>query len=77
MNKTQALKTIASIAFAGILFSGFLSYKELFGGSCNTGIVYCGVNTGPIFGVPACVVGLVMYLIVFSVAILGLKSKSQ
>ena len=75
MNKTNALKSIALISFAGVIFSGVLSYRELFLGSCKTGFISCGVNTGPIMGVPACVFGFVMYSIVFIVALLGLKSK--
>ncbi len=75
MTKQLALKTIIVISLGGMLFSGFLSYRELFAGSCNLGFVRCGVNTGPIFGMPACVYGLVMYTVVFITSLLGYKSK--
>jgi len=57
------------ISIAGILFSGYLSYGELFKKSCYLG----GCST--VGGVPACVYGFVMYLIVFIIAILGIMSK--
>ena len=63
------------ISVVGILFSGTLSYRELFMGNCNLGFVSCGVNTSPIFGLPACVYGLVMYVIVFLFSFWGYKSK--
>ncbi|OGD84738.1 hypothetical protein A2165_03135 [Candidatus Curtissbacteria bacterium RBG_13_40_7] len=75
MSGKTALKIILVISIAGLLFSGFLSYRELFLGDCDLGFVSCGTKTGPIFGLPACVYGFVMYLIVFVVSFLGLRSK--
>jgi hypothetical protein len=75
MTKSRALKIILGIAVVGVLFSGYLSYRELFLGSCNLGFVSCGVNTKPIVGLPACVYGLVMYSGVLIISWLGLKSK--
>lgn len=75
MKKHQALKAISVISFGGVLFSGFLSYRELFMGNCDLGFVRCGVNTGPIFGLPSCVYGFAMYLIVFVVSLIGVRSK--
>lgn len=72
MLKTTALRVIMVISAIGILFSGFLSYRELFLGNCNLGFVSCGASVG---GLPACVYGLVMYLIVFAVSFLGYRSK--
>lgn len=63
------------ISVAGVLFSGYLSYREIFLGRCHFGFVSCGVNTPPIFGFPACVYGLVMYSIVLVMSVLGLKAK--
>ncbi|MFC1790066.1 hypothetical protein ACFLZP_01125 [Patescibacteria group bacterium] len=77
MKKKQALKIILVTSIAGVLFSGFLSYQELFVGSCNLSFVSCGTNSEPIAGLPACVYGLVMYLFVFIISILGLKNKSD
>ena len=75
MTKYKALKVILVISVLGVLFSGYLSYRELFMGSCNLGFVKCGVNTPPIAGVPACVYGLVMYLSVLLISALGIKAK--
>ena len=71
MKKETALKTILVIAIAGMLFSGYLSYGELFAGKCAIG--GCSV----IANVPACVYGFVMYMIVFIIALLGLAEKKQ
>ena len=57
-----ALKIILIISVAGILFSGYLTYKEL---KCKTSCL-------TIFKLPVCVYGLVMYLIVFLISVLGL-----
>ncbi|MBU3935400.1 hypothetical protein KJ909_01880 [Patescibacteria group bacterium] len=73
MNEVKALKTISVIAMAGVLFSGYLSYGELFKGSCDLTGVSCGANN--VGGVPACVYGLVMYIIVLIVSVLGWKGK--
>ncbi len=70
MKKEIALKIIASISVAGMLFSGYLSYGELFGKACSVG----GCST--LFGTPVCIYGFIMYLLVFIVSIIGLKSKN-
>lgn len=73
MKKQVALKIILTISIVGILFSGYLSYAELFqklANFCPSGI--CG---NQIAGIPVCVYGLVMYIIVFAISILGLMSK--
>ncbi len=57
-----ALKIILIISVAGILFSGYLTYKEL----------KCKTSCQKIFKLPVCVYGLVMYLIVFLISVLGL-----
>jgi len=70
MKKQCALKVITGFAVAGVLFSGYLSYNELFG-ACTAG---CSASGG-IFGLPACVYGLVMYACVLGFAIAGLVAK--
>lgn len=78
MAKETALKVIMVISIAGILFSGYLSYYELFvPGGCGEAIVSCGTKGFDIAELPACVYGLVMYLIVFVVSVLGLRSQSK
>lgn len=67
MHAEKAVKVIMWIALAGLLFSGFLSYKELFGGACAW-----------ILGLPSCVYGFVMYLIVFTLALLAvMEARSK
>ena len=75
MTKSNSLKIILIISIVGVLFSGFLSYRELFLGECAVGVISCGVNTPPIFGLPACVYGLVMYTLVLTFSVLGLRAK--
>lgn len=70
MKSIVALKIILIISIAGILFSGYLSYSELFAGVCAV-----GGGCSSIRGIPVCVYGLVMYLIIFVVTIFGLRSK--
>lgn len=74
MFKQTALKTILVIAIAGLLFSGYLSYTELFQRYCAATALGLGSCT-KVSGIPACVFGFVMYLIVSIVAIIGLRSK--
>ncbi|MDP3941972.1 MAG: vitamin K epoxide reductase family protein [bacterium] len=76
MKQKTALLVIGIIALCGLLFSGYLSYNELFSGGCNLNFISCGTRTGPIFGLPACVYGFFMYLTVFIIVVLGLRKKS-
>jgi len=73
MNYKLALKIISVVSLAGILFSGFLSYLELTGESYSCP---SSRGIGDILGVPVCVLGLIMYIVIFSVAMLGLTSKN-
>ncbi|VVC01796.1 Uncharacterised protein [uncultured archaeon] len=69
MKSEMALKIVLGLSVAGMLFSGYLSYSELFGKTCAIG----GCST--VVGIPACVYGFIMYLIVFVVSYLGLQNK--
>jgi hypothetical protein len=69
MKKETALKAILGISIAGLLFSGYLSYSELFKQFCALG------SCTSVLKIPACVYGFVMYLIVFVISLFGLKSK--
>ncbi len=73
MTKELALKIILGIGIAGMLFSGYLSYMELFA-VCDAGCPAPGAP-GTILGYPACVYGFVMYAIVTIIAGLGLTAK--
>ena len=74
MKRRTAFIVILCISIAGILFSGYLSYTEIFVGFCGASKLGIG-NCTNVFQIPACVYGLVMYLAVLIVSILGLKGK--
>jgi len=69
MKPKTALKTILAISVAGILFSGYLSYSELVKKFCAFG------TCSNVVGIPACIYGFVMYLVVFIIALLGLNER--
>jgi uncharacterized membrane protein len=71
MKARTSLKTILIFSLAGMLFSGYLSYTELFAKYCAIGDSCTSVS-----GVPACVYGFIMYLIVFIISIIGLNSSN-
>lgn len=73
MKKQTALKILFLITLAGVLFSGYLSYTEIFQQVCALG----GACSTKIFTLPSCVYGLVMYLAGLVVSIIGLKSKQK
>lgn len=67
MTKQLILKNILILSIAGLLFSGYLSYGELFLQTCPVG------GCSNVLGMPACVYGFVMYLIVFILSAVGLR----
>jgi uncharacterized membrane protein len=75
MKKELALKIILWISIAGMLFSGYLSYTELFAGFCGAAELGMGSCTS-VSGIPACVYGFFMYLVVFVISILGIREKN-
>lgn len=76
MKKEISLKIIFVISIAGLLFSGYLSYTELFVGFCGASKLRMGGCTD-VFQIPACVYGFVMYLAVFILSLIGLRSKEK
>lgn len=74
MKRKVALIVILCISIAGVLFSGYLSYTEIFAGFCGASELGMG-NCTNVFQIPACVYGLVMYLAVLIISICGLRSK--
>lgn len=74
---------IASLVFIalGLMLSGYLSYYVLFTtGGCHTGFLpflNCGSNPVKFWGVPQCIVGFVMYLILAVVAVAGLYQQQK
>jgi uncharacterized protein with PQ loop repeat len=74
MKQKTALKTILVISIAGFLFSGYLSYYEIWGGGCKLSFLQCG--SFRLATLPACVYGFIMYMAVFIISLLGLTKKS-
>jgi uncharacterized membrane protein len=72
MTMRRALQTILTIAVFGLVFSGVLTYRELFAGAAKCPSPGAA---GTVFGYPACVYGFFMYLVITVVAVLGLRAK--
>lgn len=75
MSQRLALILVFIIAIAGVLFSGTLTYQELFGRAALT----CPAPGAPgtILGYPACVYGFFMYVILAIISGIGVfKPKS-
>ena len=71
MDSKKALTIILIISLVGVLFSGYLTFTEL----PSIGAGTCGLGgCQMIFGLPTCMYGLVMYLAVFVVALIGKKN---
>lgn len=69
MNKELSLKIILVISILGMLFSGYLSFGELVMKACPIG------GCSALLGVPTCVFGLIMYIAIFVVSLIGIRSK--
>jgi len=78
MKQKTSLKIILILSIAGLLFSGYLSYYELFvpGGYAET-IISCGQKNVTIANLPACAYGFLMYLLVFIFSFLGLTHSTH
>jgi len=63
------LLAIFIISICGVLFSGYLSYKELFSNVCSLKGKNCGMK---IANIPVCVYGLIMYIIIFIISLVGI-----
>jgi len=74
MTKQHSLATVLAISLFGVLFSGTLTYLEVCSRSGAGGCSDVG-PVGTILGYPPCVYGLVMYLMLTVIAILGLRAK--
>lgn len=76
MTTTRALRVILGISLFGVVFSGVLSYQELFGGSTSATCPAPGAP-GTLFGYPACVYGFFMYVLIATFASWGLLSGAS
>ena len=71
MKPKFALILISILTLAGVLFAGYLSYSEIFMKKCLIG------NCTVISGIPACVYGMIMFLIILIIAISGIKYQPK
>ncbi len=81
------MKIIFVIGIAGLLFSGYLTWGEVFAPARECIITgqpapSCGANVGltSIFGLPVCVYGFAMYLLITCIsgyALFGSKKVSK
>ena len=75
MSQRLALKIIFGISLFGLVFSGVLTYNELFGVTA----ISCPSPGAPgtVFGYPACVYGFFMYMAIVILSALGLFSAKK
>ena len=75
MRPLRALQLILGLSLFGTLFSGTLTYRELFGQTALS----CPAPGAPgtVFGWPACVYGFFMYLIIAAVSAAGIRGVRQ
>lgn len=74
VSERTALKIILALSAFGSLFSGTLSYLELFGSAASCPAVGA---PGTILGYPACVYGFGMFVILTIIAGVGLWGSSK
>lgn len=75
MTVKRSLQAILAVSLFGVAFSGFLSYREVFG----HGALTCPAVGAPgtVFGYPACVYGFFMYLLLAFLAGAGLEAERR
>ncbi len=72
LDKNAYLKIILLFSALGMIFSGYLSWGEIFPSA--TPAFGCAVASAKILGVPTCVYGFLMYLVIGILSILALRS---
>jgi hypothetical protein len=73
MAMNNYLLAIFIISIGGILFSGYLSYRELFWKSCPLKEKSCGLKIAKL---PVCIYGLIMYIAIFVISLLGILKNN-
>ena len=68
------LSLILALALGGLAFSGYLSYRELFGSSGAPTCTPVG-EPGSALGAPPCIYGFFMYLIIAVLTTLALTRR--
>jgi hypothetical protein len=75
MSLRRALQLVFVISLCGVTFSGTLTYNEVFG---RTALACPSPGApGTIFGYPACVYGLFMYIVIAGISGAGLWSNRR
>lgn len=72
MTMKRALGIILAISLFGVVFSGVLSYRELFAAAPAGQTCPAPGPAGTILGYPACIYGFFMYMLVAATAFWGL-----
>ena len=71
------LSAILVLAVGGLAFSGYLSYRELFGSSTVPACTPVG-EPGTVLGAPPCIYGFFMYLAILVLIVIALaRRRSQ
>lgn len=70
MDMYKGMQSIAGVSFVGIIFSGYFSAIQL------PALVKNGF-TAYTFGVPTCMLGLVMYMIIFATVVFGIAHRER
>ena len=71
MEIKTTLKGILLVSIVGMLFSGYLTLTKLLTGTCALG------TCEYLVGIPTCVYGFIMYMIIFLISVFGLMSKPK
>lgn len=69
MNQRNILKIIFALSLLGMIFSGTLSYMEIFGTTASCPAIG---TPGTILGYPACVYGFGMFVLLTMISAVGL-----
>lgn len=74
MTTKHALQTALAISLFGMIFSGGLTYRELFAGAAK-----CPAPGAPgtVFGYPACVYGFFLYTALVIVCAWGVRAPDR
>jgi uncharacterized membrane protein len=71
MDKIDHMRVICAISFIGAILSGYFSYSELFLGKCPAG------GCAMLLGIPLCLYGFLMFLMLFITSVLGIRHGSE
>jgi uncharacterized membrane protein len=77
LDMKSLLVAIFVLAVGGLAFSGYLSYRELFGSSAVPACTPVG-EPGTVLGAPPCIYGFFMYLAILGLTVIALaRRRSQ